>query len=305
MIPTKQQAEIQIGRRAILKAGSLCLSAGVITPARTLFAQAPESVLRIGLITDLHHADKPPKGTRFYRESLGKLAEAAKQFTIDKINFVVELGDIIDAAESVEVELGYLSTVNRQYAAISEDRHYVIGNHCVDTLTKTELLSAVGQEKPYYSFDRNSYHFIVLDACFRADGEPYGRHNFVWNDTSIPQIELDWLQADLKLNDKPVIVFVHQRLDVSDNHSVKNDAEVRAMLESSGKVLAVFQGHSHNNDLSDIGGIHYCTMVAMVEGSGANNNGYSVMTITADNTILINGFRNQTDYRWTGAKRTN
>jgi len=99
-------------------------------------------------------------------------------------------------------------------------------------------------------------------------------------------------------NDKPVIVFVHQRLDVSGDLGVKNNAEVRAVLESSGKVLAVFQGHSHDNDLKDIGGIHYCTMVAMVEGSGVENNGYSVMSIAADNSIRISGFRHQTDYQW-------
>jgi len=151
---TTQHDGLRLGRRAILKAGTLCLTAGVVADGiigQSLCADEPESVLRVGLITDLHHADKPPKGTRFYRESLGKLAEAAKQFTTDKINFVVELGDIIDAADSVEVEMGYLSTVNREYSAIAADRHYVLGNHCVDTLTKAEFLGAVGQEKSYYS----------------------------------------------------------------------------------------------------------------------------------------------------------
>jgi predicted phosphodiesterase len=298
MMTTKKSDGIRIGRRAMLKAGTLCLTAGAVAQRRDLFADELEPILRVGLITDLHHADKPPAGTRFYRESLGKLAEAAKQFSTDKINLVVELGDIIDAAESVEVELAYLATVDREYASIADDRHYVLGNHCVDTLTKDEFLGAIGREKSYYSFDRSGFHFIVLDACFRENGEPYGRHNFVWSDTSIPQVELDWLRADLKANDQPVIVFVHQRLDVSDNHGVKNNAAVRDVLESSGKVLAVFQGHSHRNDLKDINGIHYCTMVAMVEGTGVSNNGYSVMSLAGDNTIRIDGFRNQADYLW-------
>jgi alkaline phosphatase len=70
-------------------------------------------------------------------------------------------------------------------------------------------------------------------------------------------------------------------------------------LEDSGKVLAVFQGHSHKNDHSDIGGIHYCTLVAMVEGTGAENNGYSMMSLASDGTISIEGFRKQQDYTWT------
>ena len=31
-------------------------------------------------------------------------------------------------------------TCNREFSAISKDRHYVLGNHCVDTLTKDEFL---------------------------------------------------------------------------------------------------------------------------------------------------------------------
>jgi len=93
-------------------------------------------------------------------------------------------------------------------------------------------------------------------------------------------------------------VFAHQRLAVSDNHGVKNCPAVRQILESSGKVLAVFQGHSHQNDLTEINEIHYCTLVAMVEGSGAANNGYSVMEVSSDRSIRVTGFCNQKAYDW-------
>jgi hypothetical protein len=56
------------------------------------------------------------------------------------------------------------------------------------------------------------------------------------------------LTADLRATDRRTIVFVHQGLDVSDDHGVKNAPEVRRVLESTGRVLAVFQGHSHEND---------------------------------------------------------
>ena len=115
--------------------------------------------------------------------------------------------------------------------------------------------------------------------------------------------ELEWLKSDLQANQKPVVVFAHQRLDVSNSYGVKNNADVRQALESSGNVLAVFQGHSHKNELNTIGGIHYCTMVAMVEGSGAANNGYSIMDIDPDGTIRIAGFRNQKGYVWPNTKQ--
>ena len=93
-------------------------------------------------------------------------------------------------------------------------------------------------------------------------------------------------------------MFAHQRLDVANDYGVKNAAEVRKVLEGSGKVLAVFQGHSHKNDYKEIAGIHYCTLVAMVEGSGAENNGYSTVDLGRDGTIRVTGFRKQADYTW-------
>ena len=297
MMSGEAKTAVQLGRRAFLRKGTLVLAATALNRS-LLRADQPDAVLKVGLVTDLHYADKAPAGTRHYRETLAKLEEAAVQFEQDQPMFLVELGDLIDAADSVELEQRYLNTINREFSAICRDRHYVLGNHCVDTLRKEEFLGGVEQKKSYYSFDRGGFHFVVLDSCFRGDGEPYGRRNFQWTDANIPAAELAWLDADLKATDKQVIVFAHQRLDVSNNHGVKNNNAVRRILESSGQVLAVFQGHSHQNDLTQIGGIHYCTLVAMVEGSGATKNGYSLMEVLPNGTIQLTGFRNQKEYRW-------
>ena len=261
-------------RRAFLKQGTLVLGAASLSA--DAFANESPDAISIGLVTDMHYADKPPVGSRHYRETLAKLDEAADRFREDKPSMLVELGDFIDAADSVATEQRYLKTINERFSAICDNRHYVLGNHCVDTLTKREFLGEVGQEHSYYSFDHGGVHFVVLDSCFRSDGVAYERKNFKWTDANVPAEELAWLASDLKANTKPTIVFAHQRLDVKNNHGVKNQAAVREILESSGTVRAVFQGHSHKNDLKEIGGIHYCTLVAMVEGSGEMNSGYSI-----------------------------
>ena len=288
----------RLGRRAFVRNGTLLLAAAPLHSRQLLAADRVET-LKVGLVTDLHYADKPPAGSRHYRETLDKLAEAGEHFVKSQPAFIVELGDFIDAADSVNAELGYLKRINRDFSAICKHRHYVLGNHCVHTLTKEEFLDGVEQEQSYYSFDSGDFHFVVLDACFRNDGEPYGRKNFKWTDPNVPQAELEWLKADLKGTTKRTIVFAHQRLDVSTQHGVKNGSDVRNVLEESGKVLAVMQGHSHQNDYRDIGGIHYCTFVAMVEGAGIESSGYSLMSLGRDGTIRVNGFRKQKDYRWT------
>jgi alkaline phosphatase len=292
-----------LNRRAFIHSGSLFLMTAGYDLRHTVWANAREpsspSVVRLAMMTDLHYADKPPAGSRHYRETLDKLSEAAVHFQRDKPDFVVELGDLVDAADSVDAEREYLKRVNRAFAAIPGRKHYVLGNHCVDTLYKQEFLEEVDQAESYYSFDEREFHFIVLDSCFRNDGAPYGRKNSRWDDANIPAIEQEWLRADLEQTQKPVIVLAHQRLDVNNNYGVRNAVDVRKILEDSGKVLAVFQGHSHKNDYRAIAGIHYCTLAAMVEGSGPENNSYSMVQIFGDRTIQVSGFRRQSNYRWT------
>lgn len=289
-------------RRAFLRDGSLILlGAGLTMPAADrLFADDGDAAraVRVGLVTDLHYADKPPAGTRYYRETLAKFAEAAERFTGDEPDFVVELGDFIDAADTVDEEKKYLQRIQREFSMLPGEHHYVLGNHCVYTLTKDEFLEGVEKEKSFYSFDAGGVHFVVLDSCFRSDGEPYGRKNFEWTDPNIPAEQVEWLTADLAAASSPTIVFAHQRLDVSNHYGVKNAGQVRTVLEDSERVLAVFQGHSHRNDYNEIAGIHYCTLVAMVEGSGAESNGYASMDVFRDGMIRITGHRRQSNYEW-------
>jgi len=300
--PRDRERRQGLSRRAFLRNGTLLLAgAGVVRSSRRLAAAETGDVepkLRIGMVTDLHYADKDPAGTRYYRETLRKFAEAAEQLERDRVDFVIELGDFVDAADSVDVEKGYLRRITKEFAATPGDHHYVLGNHCVDTLTKPEFLEIVGRPKTYYSFDAGGCHFVVLDACFRSDGEPYGRKNFHWTDANVPPAELEWLRADLDRTPHKTIAFIHQRLDVDGHYAVKNAPEVRTALEASGKVLAVFQGHFHRNAYRQIAGIHYCTLAAMVEGSGPENNAYATMEILADDAIRIRGFRKQESYRW-------
>lgn len=283
----------RFSRRAFLRNGALCL-AGL--HARSLLAASPEAkpACRIGLITDLHYADKLPTKSRFYRETYGKLEEAVAKLNAERPDFVVELGDLIDKAVSVEEEISWLKRIEAVFAETKAPRHYVLGNHCVATLTKTEFAEHTAAARtPHYSFDQAGFHFVILDACYTADGTPYQRDNFDWKDANVPPDESEWLREDLARAKHPVIVFAHQRLDEKGPHSVRNAPAVREILEHPSKVLAVFQGHSHANDYQQIAGIHYCTLVAMVEGSGADNSGYALLDVMPDSSLRLHGFRRQ------------
>jgi len=284
-------------RRAFLHHSTLCLAG--FGAGRLLAADSNASpLLRVGLMTDLHYADKPPTKTRFYREALAKLDEAVEVMNREKPNLVVELGDFIDQADSVEKEIEWLQTMESHFAKLSMPRHYVLGNHCVGTLTKQEFAANTKASGGHESFEAGGVTFLILDACFRSDGTPYSRKNFDWKDANLPASQLSWLETELNKASGPVIVLAHQRLDADKAHAVQNAPAARALLEKSGKVLAVFQGHSHKNDYQQIAGIHYTTLVAMVEGSGMENSGYSMLEVLADGSLRLQGFRRQVERAW-------
>ena len=281
-----------------------CLLAGAGAAWLTREAPAADAgdsaapLLRIGLLTDVHYADRPTAGSRHYRDSLAKLAVAREQFALAKTDFVVELGDFIDSAPSLEAEKGFLRRIHAEFAAIPGPRHYALGNHCVSALTKSDFLEIVGQPKAFYSFDTAEHHFVILDACFRSDGVPYGGNKFDWGDSNVPPAEIEWLRGALKQTSHPTIVFVHQRLDVAPPYGVKNAAEIRQLFEESQRVLAVFQGHDHHGDERAINGIHYCTLRAMIEGPGQDNNAFAILDVLPGNELRVTGFGKQPSYRW-------
>jgi len=257
------------------------------------------SLVSLGLLTDVHYADKPPAGSRHYRESLGKVKEAAALFKEMQPGAIVCLGDIVDAAPTVDVELGYLKTITAAMDESGIPRHHVLGNHCVTTLTKPEFFehAKAATAAGHYSFDLGGVHFVILDACYNGKMEPYGRQNFVWTDTNIPPAQQAWLGEDLEKTDKRTVVFAHQRLDLKPDasYAVKQCVAVRAILEKSQKVAAVFQGHSHHNELLEINGIPYCTLAAVVEGSGAAHNSYALLDVMNDGRLRLKGYRMQED----------
>lgn len=263
----------------------------------------PSPALRIGLVTDVHYADKPAGRTRYYRDSLAKLSADVDRFNRDPLDAAVMLGDFIDSGETAEEEIEFLKKIQSVFAGFKGPRHYVLGNHDSWSLTKTQFLRQCGAVKEFYSFNHGRFHFVILDACYRADGVSYGNKNFDWKDSEIPPDQREWLGYDLDSAEGPTIVFVHQRLDVANEYAVKSAPAVRKILEDSKKVVAVFQGHSHKNDYHEIGGIHYCTLRAVVEGPGAANNACAELSVFPDGSLKVAGFDRQQSYQWPAPAR--
>jgi alkaline phosphatase len=288
----EDQRSSTISRREFIQASAAFIGAAAVGASGCKRSwMGKESKITIGMLADAHYADRAMRINRHYRESIAKIQQCMGDFNSAEADFAVQLGDFVDKGESVEAELSYLQQIEHEYEKFVGERHYVLGNHDVATFSKEQFISNCGARENRYSFDKGAFHNIVLDACYNKDESDYKAGNFDWTQTYIPAKEQEWLEADLQATDKKTIVFVHQRLDdEQDPHGVKNAPEVREILEASGKILAVFQGHDHRGAYRSINRIHYYTLPALVEGSGLENNAYALAQIRTDGSISIRGF---------------
>jgi alkaline phosphatase len=286
-----------VTRRDFLRASGVALAA--LPMLRIGGVDAAESTpIRFGMVTDCHYADRESAGTRHYRESLEKLAECVDFMNAQNVDFLIELGDMKDqAAQPDESQtLDYLQQIEGVFARFGGPRYHVLGNHDMDSISKTQFMAhaentGIPADQTYYSFDAKGIHYVVLDANYTSAGADYDHGNFDWTDANIPGGQLDWLRGDLEKAELPVVVFCHQRLDGAGDLFVNNAEPVRAALEASGKVLGVFHGHHHAGDYSLINGIHYYTLIAVVEGAGFENSAYAIIEIDSESNITVTGYR--------------
>lgn len=290
----KSQSGWIVSRRAFM-GGAGAWGAAAALGLRGARGDGARSSLRFGMITDLHYADSPPRGARHYRDSLAKLEECVALMNEKKPEFLIQLGDFKDQDDKPEEAktLEYLRTIEKAFAKFSGPRRYVLGNHDLDSISKAQFLAETAMDAPHYSFDAGGVHFAALDANHKADDADYDHGNFNYIECRVPRAQIDWLEKDLAAAPAgaPAIVFVHQRLDGPPNLSVNNAEEVRAAIEKSGKVLAVFQGHDHRGDFKRINGIPYYTLKGAIEGAGPENSAYAIVEVRGDGTIEVEAYR--------------
>jgi len=269
-----------------------------LSPVALRGQSAASAPVRFGLVTDVHFADIDSNGARTYRESDRKLAECVQVMNDQHVDFLVELGDFKDqAVPSQEAStLSFLRHIESVFAGFRGPRYHVLGNHDVDSLSKSQFLSIANNDKTaspgsYYQFVRNGIRFVALDADHRSDGSDYDHGNFDWGDANVDTAQLDWLERTLLASREPAVVLIHQQLDGEGAYYVRNAAAVRRRLEASGRVLVVFQGHRHEGGFSMINGIPYYTLKGAIEGAGEANNAYAIVSVGPDGVVAVSGFR--------------
>lgn len=263
-------------------------------------------VVRFGLIADLHahDIDSPLEGKwmTHTEERLATFTDAMNAWDAD---FVIQLGDFVNGWVVLGADPGdparipdVLAWADGLYAAFDGPRYHVIGNHDVYNLDKRTYREILGIGSTYYSFDVGAFHFVVLDVQFAEDGSDLSC-TYTGVGGFVPASELEWLHADLAGSDRPTIVCVHQMLDEYVEEwgrpLVANQAEIQVALTEDGDVIAVLQGHDHDNAHRLIDGIHYVTFEALVD-QGTPPSWAAITLDPSARTIAIVGEGDQASY---------
>jgi 3',5'-cyclic AMP phosphodiesterase CpdA len=200
-----------------------------------------------GICTDVHHNvihDAPRRLGIFVDDMIDK-----------KADFVIEMGDFCYPDSTSN---NFMEVFNR----FKNDKYFVLGNHDRDNgVTREQSINYFGMPAAYYSFDKNGFHFIVLNGNEFADTT---KNSYPRN---ISDKQIGWLKNDLAKTDRKTVVFVHQSL--FDSHGVINQDTVRSVLaepltkDGKHKVLACFNGHSHIDAATKIDGIWYVAINSM------------------------------------------
>jgi manganese-dependent ADP-ribose/CDP-alcohol diphosphatase len=274
-----------------------------------LYRQADPPLFSFGLLADVQYANCDPLGTRFYRNSLVKLADAVGTFRNSSVSFVVNLGDLID--RDFNSFMPVLDILNSSGLKI----YHCTGNHDynVENKLKSHIPVPGNSQSGYYSVDIKGFRLIFLDgneiSTYASDDKDVigqaadlirglKRKGFInamdWNG-GIGNSQLLWLDGQLtqaaSKNEK-IIIFCHFPVAPEDIHNLLNYKEVLSHVGNDKNVVAWMNGHNHAGNYTVINGIHFITFKGMVETETISS--YSIVDVYRDK-IIIHGFGNEKD----------
>ncbi len=287
-----------------LKRIVLCLA--IVFNSFSIKAQKwQEPLFTFGVIADVQYADLPDAGTRHYRKSPAKLAEAVAHFNMAQVGFVVSLGDFIN--DNIK---GY-DTLNSITSGLSMPLYHVAGNHDFDPALPgiKATIDRMALNRLNYSFSNESWRFIVLNgndislytsrkgsgsykkaeamlAGLKAQGLPQAQS---WNG-AIGAKQMKWLERELQKaekNSERVILACHFPLQSAKTSGVLwNSNEVNTLISKYPDVFAFLAGHGHISQHIPADGIHHIMFKGMVEET---QNAYAIVSVFQDH-IEIEGF---------------
>ena len=203
----------KISRRGLLAAGS-AFSLLSAVPGMSSSEQRKKRRIRFAFATD-PHVQPERKGGEGWAACLKHI-----QSQKDRPEMLVTGGDLIMDAlgatpERTQEQWDLFQKVTQENLKLPV--HHTVGNHDVfgwsngdkyasdKRFGKVWACSALGLDKPYYSFDRGGWHFIVLDSIMRSGNGYIGK---------LDEDQFAWLEKDLASVPKKTHIVVVSHIPI-------------------------------------------------------------------------------------------
>lgn len=231
--------------------GATALTTSAVSANTTAFKP-----IKFGIIADIHRD--------LTYDVDARLEAFMKQVDVEQPDFIISLGDFAHAIPANE-------PFRDRFASSKVPSYHVLGNHEMDRVSKNEAADFLKMPAPFYSFDIQGYHCVVMDPNFIYSGgkfldyEKANYFKFGGKVSYMSDEHCDWLEADLKKTSLPTFLFSHQSL-LHDNGGIPNRAYVQRILEKENersgfqKILACFNGHHHQDYYRCMSDIHYFSL---------------------------------------------
>ncbi|MBT3243307.1 MAG: metallophosphoesterase [Bacteroidetes bacterium] len=243
-----------------------------ISSGLTLQAQkTDESCFKFVFLTDIH-VQPEEMATEGFQQAIAKVNEINPDFVITGGDLIMDaLNQTKERADSLY--LLYLSLQKQFNMPVynTPGNHENYGFQNIENVERTDPDYGINMfrrylGKPYYSFDHQGWHFIVLNSV--AETEERGYRG------DISQEQIEWLQKDLNgIDDStPIVISVHipfisvmrQRMYGAlepnlEGGVINNSREVLRLFNGKNLKLAL-QGHLHYlEDIYIEGKTHFIT----------------------------------------------
>lgn len=290
----------------------LCLVA-MTCAASELSNEMKSPLFMIGIVTDVHHADKPDANGRHYRSSSGKLEEAVREFNKEGVDLVISLGDLIDN------EISSFKTLESVIEKLEMPFISLLGNH--DYLApysediQDSVLRHMRIDKAYHSISIKGYRLLFLDGTDMAEySHPEGSterdeatetisrlkkegyKNCRNYNGGIGQRQMRWMHREFKKatrKKEKAVCFCHMPVyPIMSKYTLWNGNELAELMAAYPCVKAYIAGHHHSGGNGKHLNIEHLTLKGMIEGE---TNSFAILSFF-DDRIEVKGYGRENDH---------
>ena len=225
--------------------------------------------MRFAVCTDIHYGfDQANKKGSQAARLIERFIRVANK---NRVDFSVDLGDRV-IYRTPELDRSYAKSVREHFNKAAAPHEKVDGNHDRRHMTAEENAAIMGTPVGSYSKIYGNIRAIFWSPNVTPDKD---------RQLDMTQEEIQWLKDELAASDLPCVLFSHIPLHnlprdkqpanddpdkwIFPSYYNRQGAEIRKVLEDSGKVKLCMAGHLHHNTHRMINGIHYVLHQSLVQ----------------------------------------